>query len=99
MIKLILSDEKKSSHDNASPERTAWRRILFVVIGILLYAFLLEPLGYLIATCLLMVFLFRASESQHWFSVVIWSVMVSALTYVLFKIWLQVQFPVGLLGV
>ncbi len=99
VIKFLLSAEKKPPEDHASRMGMAWRKILFVVTGVLLYAFLLEPLGYLIATCLLMVFLFRASESQRWFSVVSWSVMVSALTYVLFKIWLQVQFPAGFLGI
>lgn len=99
VVKLLLSAEKKPSDDRGLLKGSAWRKVFWVVIGILLYAFLLEPLGYLIATSLLMIFLFSASESQRWFSVVVWSVVVSALTYVLFKIWLQVQFPAGFLGI
>jgi putative tricarboxylic transport membrane protein len=98
-IRLLLSAEMKSSGDHGSLKGTAWQKIVLVVIGVLLYAFLLEPLGYLISTSFLMIFLFKASGPQRWRSVVIWSVAVSILTYVLFKIWLQVQFPVGPLGI
>ena len=99
VIKLLLSAKERPSGDRSLLKGSAWRKVFWVVIGILLYAFLLEPLGYLIATSLLMIFFFRASKSQRWFSVVVWSVVVSILTYVLFKVWLQVQFPVGFLGI
>jgi putative tricarboxylic transport membrane protein len=99
VIKFLLSAEKKTSEDRVSLKGTSWKKILWVVTGVLLYAFLLEPVGYLVATTLLMIFLFRASESQRWLSVAVWSVAVSVLTYILFKIWLQVQFPAGFLGI
>ena len=99
VIRLLISAEVKSPGDPGSLKGTAWQKIVLVVIGLLLYAFLLEPLGYLIATSFIMIFLFKAGESQRWFTVVVWSIAVSALTYVLFKIWLQVQFPVGFLGI
>ena len=99
ITKFIRSAGKKSSDDSGFWKGIAWGKVLLVVIGMLLYAFLLEPLGYLIATSFLMIFLFKTTESQRWLSVVVWSVAVSILTYVLFKVWLEVQFPVGFLGI
>jgi hypothetical protein len=46
-----------------------------------------------------MAFLFKAAGRQRWISVLVWSGGVSIVTYLLFKVWLQVQFPVGLFGV
>lgn len=98
IIKSLRLTEKRPADTPGFWKGIPWERILLVVTGILLYAFLLEPLGYLIATTLLMVFLFSLAQPQRWLSVVVWGVAVSVLTYVLFKVWLQVPFPAGLLG-
>ena len=76
-----------------------WDKIIYILVALLLYAFLLEFLGYLIATFLLMVFLFRAVEKQKWSEVIFGSIISSLITYALFKIWLQVQLPTGLWGI
>jgi putative tricarboxylic transport membrane protein len=76
-----------------------WDKIIYILVALLLYAFLLEFLGYLIATFLLMVFLFRAVEKQKWSVVIFGSIISSLITYALFKIWLQVQLPTGLWGI
>lgn len=75
-----------------------WEKILYTLAALLLYSFLLESLGYILATFLLLLFLFRAIESQRWPVVISGSVVTSLFTYALFKLWLQVQLPVGLWG-
>ena len=75
-----------------------WGKIIYILGALSLYAFFLEFLGYLISTFLLMFFLFRAVEKQKWPVVILGSLSTSLLTYGLFKIWLQVQLPVGLWG-
>ena len=76
-----------------------WEKIIYILGALLLYAFFLEFLGYIIATFLLMFFLFRAVEKQKWPVVILGSISASLLTYGLFKLWLQVQLPVGLWGI
>ena len=76
-----------------------WGKIIYILGALSLYAFFLEFLGYLISTFLLMFFLFRAVEKQKWPVVILGSLSTSLLTYGLFKIWLQVQLPVGLWGI
>jgi len=75
-----------------------WEKILYTLSALLFYAFFLEFLGYIIATFLLMFFLFRAIEGQRWSVVIFGSIVTSLVTYSLFKLWLQVQLPVGLWG-
>lgn len=76
-----------------------WPKIMFLLGALLLYAIFLESLGYLLATFLLMFFLFRAVEPQRWSVVIAGSVVTSLFTYILFRLWLQVQLPVGLWGI
>jgi putative tricarboxylic transport membrane protein len=75
-----------------------WEKVLYSLAALSLYAFFLESLGYILATCLLMVFFFRAIEPQRWFVVIFGAVVTSFITYALFRLWLQVQLPMGLWG-
>ena len=76
-----------------------WPKIIFLLGALLFYAIFLESLGYLLATFLLMFFLFRAVEPQRWSVVIAGSVVTSLFTYILFRLWLQVQLPMGLWGI
>jgi putative tricarboxylic transport membrane protein len=99
LIIQFAGDRRKESDEFKGLWRNlAWEKILFVLIALLLYAFFLESLGYMISTALLMLFLFRAVEPQRWTVVILGSFITSLFTYVLFKVWLQVQLPTGLLG-
>ncbi len=75
-----------------------WEKVLCSCAALLLYALFLETLGYILATVVLMLFFFRAIEPQKWFVVIPGSVITSFITYLLFKVWLQVQLPRGLWG-
>lgn len=75
-----------------------WEKVLYSLVALLLYALFLETLGYILATFLLMVFFFRAIEPQRWFVAISGAVVTSFITYALFKLWLQVQLPIGLWG-
>jgi putative tricarboxylic transport membrane protein len=94
-------------HRRTNPEEAAqglwkgrqWKKIIYMLGALLLYAFFLEFLGYLIATFFLMFFLFRSVEKQKWLVVIFGSIISSLTTYLLFKVWLQVQLPMGLWGI
>jgi hypothetical protein len=72
-----------------------WKKVILTLGALLIYAFLLESLGYVLATFLLMFFLFRAIEPQRWPVVILGSIVTSLVTYVVFRLWLQVQLPMG----
>jgi putative tricarboxylic transport membrane protein len=72
----------------------------FAVAGtlgsLLVYALVLERLGFLLATFALLVFFFKALQRQSWLVVVSGSLATSLLTYLVFKMWLGVNLPGGL---
>jgi putative tricarboxylic transport membrane protein len=72
-----------------------WQRSVSVAVAVLFYALLLPHLGYLITTFLLMAVLFSLFDRRRWGVVVLSSILVIAVTYLVFHVWLKVQFPAG----
>jgi hypothetical protein len=56
----------------------------------------LERLGFLLATFVLLLFFFTALQRQHWLVALGGSVATSLATYLVFKVWLGVNLPAGL---
>jgi hypothetical protein len=76
-----------------------WRRALVVVIALIVYSMLMSRAGYLISTFCLMTLLFWILEPGRvrWF---LWSLIASFLTtgisYYVFSVLLNCQFPAGI---
>jgi hypothetical protein len=77
---------------------TMWRRILFVLLVLSVYARVMPLVGYLISTFLLMGLLFWVLERKKVWMVMISSVLATLCTYMVFSKWLSCQFPDGLFG-
>ena len=71
--------------------------MILVVISVLLYALLMERLGFIPTTLLLFIFLLGVVERKKWFFTISTSVLVTGITYLIFEIWLKSQLPKGLL--
>ena len=86
--------------DNAPPGFSGilWKRILFVLTAILCYGKFMPDLGYLISTSLLMFFLFLILKGTKWWWALGSSLLTTFLTYYIFSIGLNCQFPRGVLG-
>jgi putative tricarboxylic transport membrane protein len=78
-----------------APAGLGWRKIVATMAALFVYAFLLEPAGFVIATFALLLFFFRALERQRWVLAVTGSFVTAFVTYLVFKVWLQVQLPPG----
>jgi putative tricarboxylic transport membrane protein len=98
---LLLTNILRSQPDREekSTQSFRWRNVVLVAVAILAYGLVLEYLGYLLSTLILMIFLFRAIESQPWWIVISASVCSSGFSYLLFQVWLKVDLPRGMLGI
>jgi hypothetical protein len=77
---------------------TMWRRILFVLLVLTVYARVMPVLGYLITTFLLMSLLFWVLERKKIWFVLLYALLATLFTHLVFSKWLNCQFPQGLLG-
>jgi putative tricarboxylic transport membrane protein len=72
-------------------------KAIYIVVLLLLYALTLQYLGFLLATLILLVFLFRIKGNYSLIKVIGLSLLISLGAYLVFQVWLQVQLPQGIL--
>ena len=94
----------KSKSEKEKPEAPLWKgarwpKVLIVLVGISIYNYVFNFLGFLLSTLLLMIFLFKAVEPTKWWVSVLASIITILLSFGLFKLWLKVPFPIGVLGI
>lgn len=75
-----------------------WGRVVVAVVSLIVYAAVLSPLGYLLATLGLSVVLFGLMGKPGLLVQLVSGLLTSVLTYLVFYTWLGVQLPRGILG-
>jgi len=73
-------------------------RVAIALAAIFAYALVLESAGYLLSTFLLMALLLTLMGRRAWWFAPGVACLISLASYVLFKVWLKVLLPGGLLG-
>ena len=74
-----------------------WRQIPYTLAALFGYALLLDRLGYLICTWILMTYLFWGKGAKRKGIAVIGAMIVSVMSYIIFRGLLKVRLPLGLL--
>jgi len=73
-----------------------WHKVISVLISLFIYIILLPRIGYLIMTFGLLVFLFSIIERSRLWVQVVFALITVIATYIIFYVWLDVQFPRGM---
>ena len=79
-------------------QKDSWRKLALALAGLFGYWFLLGPLGFLLTTLLFMFFLLRFIEPQRWITTLSTTFLTTGLSYAVFRLWLRVPLPKGILG-
>ena len=97
LLALILLFQALRSRSSAAREGPAGRiaKVAALLVVLAAYTFLLEPLGYLLCTFLLVLFMLRATEPQRWSLALGMAAITAFGSYVLFATWLSVPLPWG----
>jgi putative tricarboxylic transport membrane protein len=74
-------------------------RVFLALSFLLVYSMVLNTLGFVVSTFLLVFALFRLGEARGWWVLTGMSVIVTFLAYLIFGRLLQVYFPPGVLGI
>jgi len=96
---IVISLRKRSSEETQQPTfgKKNVTKIVLVLISLLLYALFMEWLGFLIVTLLFFIFLLGVIEKKRWLFAILVSLIVTAISYLVFERALQSQLPQGLL--
>jgi len=76
-----------------------WKKVILVLALLVAYALLMERVGFVLCTFFFLVVLFRWVDRQRWYWVYAGSLGIDIICYVIFKLWLMIQLPRGILGV
>jgi putative tricarboxylic transport membrane protein len=96
---VVFADAVRSSEDTVRtmPEIN-WPKIALVLCSLLLYAFFLERLGFVLTTFALMTFLLGCIEGTGWFRSLGIAGAAVLTSYTMFEMWLKIRLPKGIFG-
>lgn len=99
-IDLAVTFFRKANGENAEEPILGprWKKVLLVTGILFAYIYLLNFLGFLLSTSLLLVCLFKAVEPIKWWIAIAVSLITILISYLLFDRWLMIPFPSGILG-
>ena len=80
------------------PEHDSWKRVCMILVSLIVYNLLLQPLGFILVTFLFVAFLMRSIFPQTWLRTLVTAVLSTAGAQLIFVNLLEIQFPKGLLG-
>ncbi len=89
-------DEEGTGGPEGSPQQAPVGRLAVLAITLFAYALLLETLGYIITTFLGLAVLLRTGGYEKWIPIVVYALIISAVTYFGFT-YLGTMFPPGIL--
>jgi putative tricarboxylic transport membrane protein len=100
VLSLIAFAESLRNGEQANPGIGAlnWRKIVLVLLALLLYAFFLERLGFVLMTFLLLSFLLALIEGAHWGRSLGVAGAAAGGSYAIFELWLKIRLPHGIFG-
>ena len=88
--------EKEKTKGKEAWMNVNWKRFLFTLSGLFAYALLLEPIGFYPTAFLFLFFLFKLTEPKRWLMPAGLAGISVLLSYLIFSVWLKVQFPIGI---
>lgn len=93
---IILATRKKNQEANFKESPSYDKSVFWTLAILFVYAFLLEFLGYIIASFLVILYLFKVPGGRKWGFSIFVTLVTIAVTWYFFGILLQAQFPKGL---
>lgn len=79
-----------------TPRWGKWAMALGTLFG---YVFILEPLGYIVATLLLLFVQLRWVEDRPWTTSLLTAALAAAISFLIFGLWLKVLLPPGIIPI
>jgi putative tricarboxylic transport membrane protein len=74
-----------------------WPKGIKLMLALFLYAAVFHWLGFILSTFFLLLFLFKGLEPQRWGIALLLSAVTITICYLVFSVFLELQFPPGLL--
>ena len=101
-LSLIMLLEGLKNHKKKDDAETTiqFRLVSFAIfLDMVLFVFLMEPLGYPLANMLMMIIMYWLSNGKSWIKCIITAVIFTVVSVLFFHTYLKLNIPMGLLSV
>ena len=96
---IVFTDSARIAAETAPKNvEMKWTKIALVLLSLLLYAFCLERLGFVLTTFILVGFFLGCIEDINWLRSLGVACSTALATYAMFELWLKIRLPKGLFG-
>ena len=96
---MVLVDSIRSAeHMVGDMEKINWAKIALILLSLLLYAFFLERLGFVLTTFVLLSFLLGWIEGTNWARSLGVASAAALACFAIFELWLKIRLPKGIFG-
>ena len=96
---IVVADSVRTPPETAREMGAMnWVKITLVLLSLLLYAFFLERLGFVLTTFALVSFLLGCVEGTNWFRSLAVACSAALASYAMFELWLKIRLPKGFFG-
>lgn len=93
LVLLVRAVAGHAERRGAGGER--WIKVAGLLGALAVYSLVLEPVGYPIATFVLVLFMLRVTEPTPWLVALAAALLAAGGTYLVFAVWLSVPLPAG----
>jgi putative tricarboxylic transport membrane protein len=93
LIQKFLKREKK---EEMAFQKVDWRKILLVIASLYVYALVLEKIGFILSTFLLVAVLLKFVDNKKWYILIFVGGSSALACYLVFELWLQSHLPKGI---
>jgi putative tricarboxylic transport membrane protein len=84
LLKILQETPVTATHPSGTP--TEWKKVVWVVAGMLAYVFLLQPAGFVISTFLLVTFFLKVVAAQRWLATLCFALSVALMAHLFFDV-------------
>ncbi len=96
---IILNGFKRFNKEVLLWPSGAGQRVFVTLSALIAYGAVFSVLGYLVSTFLLIFYLLSMTYARKWVMVGIASLLITIAFYIVFQVFLKIQFPSGILGI
>lgn len=93
ILTLALTSSQFRTKKTTKQPETDWTKFIFIIIGLLFYITMLTFIGYLVATFIFLLYLFKIADTPHWLLPLTVAACSALALYLLFDRLLVVTLP------
>lgn len=89
----LFHDKKDKTNSDDPPSVTNWPRFFFLLFGLFLYIVMINVTGYLFSTFMILIYLFKVSETNGWVMPCVTSAIMTFVSYIISVQVLGIRLP------